>query len=174
LLSEYCNGQILGAGSLSSPDGWVHLYAFHTSILFCRYRQAGRGGGGAPAGGRGFGGGGMGGGGMGAPGGRGAGFSRQAQTKALKESVQSGHRTGLPRSILDMFAPRPMPGLGTDLKRIKPKQPLVGVSQVVEKFAEPGDLEYEPKIDRPPEPRLCRNRELPFQSRIDSETKAEK
>eukprot|EP00798_Chlamydomonas_sp_ICE-L_P002987 gene2987-12995_t len=107
--------------------------------------------------------------------GPGRGGFRQAQVKAfLKESVQTGHKTGLPSKLLELFEARPVPDRGYDLSRKKPKPPAAGLASVVEKFAEPGDPEYEPQVERPPEPRLCRNRELPFQARLDGETKAEK
>lgn len=46
----------------------------------------------------------------------------------------------------------------------------------VQHFAAPGDAEYEPAppSNRPPSPRLVRNRELPLQARIDTETVEEK
>eukprot|EP00195_Chlamydomonas_chlamydogama_P016989 CAMPEP_0202892582 /NCGR_PEP_ID=MMETSP1392-20130828/2297_1 /ASSEMBLY_ACC=CAM_ASM_000868 /TAXON_ID=225041 /ORGANISM="Chlamydomonas chlamydogama, Strain SAG 11-48b" /LENGTH=384 /DNA_ID=CAMNT_0049576591 /DNA_START=135 /DNA_END=1289 /DNA_ORIENTATION=- len=104
------------------------------------------------------------------------GFNRQAQVKALKESVQSGHKTGLPPKLLDLFAPRQQLQPGTAIKKRKPKLPYSGVADYVKFFANPGDQEYEPPppSNRPPSPRLCRNRELPVQARIDTETAIEK
>jgi U1 small nuclear ribonucleoprotein len=65
---------------------------------------------------------------------------------------------------------------GADLKKKKPKQPYTGIADYVAKFAAPGDPEYDPPppSNRPPEPRLCKNPELPLQARLDTETKAEK
>eukprot|EP00955_Chlamydomonas_euryale_P066565 359589-Chlamydomonas_euryale.AAC.4 len=102
--------------------------------------------------------------------------SRNA-VRALKESVANvGHKTGLPPRLLDLFSARPRLEPGTDLRTKKPKQPLSGIASYVDKFAAPGDDEYEPAppSNRPPSPRLVRNPELRIQARIDTETKEEK
>ena len=101
----------------------------------------------------------------------------RSSIKALKESVNSiNSRTGLPPRLLELFQARPPLPTGTEIKRKKLKQPFTGIADYVQKFAHPGDVEYEPPppISRPQEPRLCANPELPFQARLDGETKAEK
>jgi len=105
------------------------------------------------------------------------GFSSRNAVRALKESVANvGHKTGLPPRLLDLFSARPRLEPGTDLRTKKPKQPLSGIASYVDKFAAPGDDEYEPAppSNRPPSPRLVRNPELRIQARIDTETKEEK
>lgn len=128
--------------------------------------------GGGGGGGGGFGGGG--GGGFGGGGGRG--FSRQAAVKALKESVQTGHKTGLPSNLLKLFEAGPPLPKPASLKKRPPKVKYNGLAHCIQEFAAPGDPEYEPPppADRPPEPRIYRNRELVVQARIDTETKPEK
>lgn len=101
----------------------------------------------------------------------------RSSIKALKESVNSiNSKTGLPPRLLELFQPRPQLPPGTEIKKKKLKQPITGVADYVQNFAAPGDAEYEPEppINRPPEPRLCANPELPSQARLDTETKAEK
>ncbi|PNH12029.1 U1 small nuclear ribonucleoprotein, partial [Tetrabaena socialis] len=108
--------------------------------------------------------------------GGGGGFSRQAAVKALKESVQTGHKTGLPPALLTLFQARAQLGLPVDLKKTTINQPYTGLSAYVKEFAGEGDPEYQPPKaeDRPPSPRLFRNRELPWQVRLETETKTEK
>lgn len=106
----------------------------------------------------------------------GRGFNRQQAVKALKESVQTGHRTGLPPKLLDLFRPREQLPTGTVKEKKKPAVPYNGLAQYVQFFAGPEDPEYEPAPpkDRPSSPRLYRNRELAVQCRLDTETKMEK
>jgi hypothetical protein len=101
--------------------------------------------------------------------------SRQEAVRRLKESV-SGHRTGLPKKLLDLFAPRDDLGSAPPVQKRKPALPYNGLAQYVSQFAEQGDPEYEPPPpeDRPPSPRLYRNRELDSQARINTESKLEK
>lgn len=102
-------------------------------------------------------------------------MSRQEAQRRLKESV-SGHRTGLPRKLLDLFAPRPAPQHLPPLRKKKPNLAYTGVAQYLECFADPGDAMYEPSpMDaRPKSPRTFRNRELAVQARVEIESKAEK
>ncbi|EFJ44377.1 hypothetical protein VOLCADRAFT_106420 [Volvox carteri f. nagariensis] len=104
------------------------------------------------------------------------GFNRQAAVKALKESVQTGHKTGLPPQLLSLFNPRAQLPLVTDVKKPKIKLPYTGLAAYVKEFAGEGDPDYQPprNEDRPPSPRLFRNRELAAQARVDTETKIEK
>lgn len=106
----------------------------------------------------------------------GGGFSRQAAVKALKESVQTGHKTGLPPNLLALFAAKPQFPKPEDPKKPKIKLPYTGLAAYVPEFASEGDPEYQPPRpeDRPPSPRLFRNREFGTQARIDGETKIEK
>ena len=102
--------------------------------------------------------------------------SRSAITKSLKESVKTGHPTGLPDKILRLFVSNsPLPFFEAPKKR-KPRVAYSGVAQYLDQFASPGDPEYEPPRpeDRPPSPRKYRNPELVVQARVDSETKWEK
>ena len=112
------------------------------------------------------GGGGMGGGGMG------GGFQHKSQAvKALKETMQSGHKTGLPGTILDYFTPRdPLPK-ASELRTKKLPVPFSGVAQCVPLFAGPQDPEEDTSE---PKHRLFRNPELNLQCRLTTETKAEK
>lgn len=112
--------------------------------------------------------------GMGRPGmGGGGGFQHKSQAvKALKETMQSGHRTGLPPMLLDYFAPRPMPPKPTLPPRRKQHVPFQGVAHLVGMFAGPQDPEeVDVKEDKP---RLFRNPELALQCRLTTETKQEK
>lgn len=100
--------------------------------------------------------------------------------RKLKEGI-SGHRTGLPKKLLELFAPLPLPGVLPELKKRPPKVPYSGIGQYVAGFADKGDPEYEPEpevappaVARPPSPRTFRNPELPTQARLDYETRAEK
>lgn len=59
----------------------------------------------------------------------------------------------------------------------KPVPSYSGIAQYVEKFAEPGDPEYEPAPAQPmppPEERKFRNPEMIFQARIEKPLKLEK
>lgn len=104
------------------------------------------------------------------------GFNRQAAVKALKESVQTGHKTGLPPPLLSLFSPRPQLPVVADVKKPKLKLSYTGLAAYVQDFASEGDPDYQPprSEDRPPSPRLFRNRELAVQVRLDTETKTEK
>eukprot|EP00879_Flechtneria_rotunda_P006719 GHRR01007059.1.p1 GENE.GHRR01007059.1~~GHRR01007059.1.p1 ORF type:complete len:349 (+),score=86.59 GHRR01007059.1:350-1396(+) len=105
--------------------------------------------------------------------------SRSVMTKMMKESVKTGHPTGLPEKLLKLFAP------GPPLKYVKenskpnktPALPYTGVAKYLGAFASPGDSEYEPPGPSPeqfPEPRQFRNKEYAVQVRLDEETKPEK
>lgn len=104
------------------------------------------------------------------------GFNRQAAVKALKESVQTGHKTGLPPPLLTLFSPRQQLPLADGLKKAKINQKYTGMASYVKEFASEGDPEYQPprNPDCPPSPRLFRNPELRIQSRVETETKTEK
>ncbi|KAG2451819.1 hypothetical protein HYH02_003595 [Chlamydomonas schloesseri] len=104
------------------------------------------------------------------------GFNRQAAVKALKESVQTGHKTGLPPPLLSLFAPRPQLPLTDGLTKPKINKQFTGIANYVKEFASEGDPEYQPprNPDCPPSPRLFRNPELRIQSRVETETKTEK
>ncbi len=104
------------------------------------------------------------------------GFNRQAAVKALKESVQTGHKTGLPPQLLNLFNARPQLPIPPEIKKQKFKLPYTGLGPHVKEFAAEGDPEYQPprNEDRPPSPRLFRNRELAAQARVETETKTEK
>ena len=100
--------------------------------------------------------------------------------RKLKEGI-SGHRTGLPKKLLELFAPLPLPGVLAELKKRPPKVPYSGIGQYVAGFADKGEPEYEPEpevpppaVARPPSPRIFKNPELPTQARLDYETRAEK
>lgn len=95
--------------------------------------------------------------------------------RKLKEGI-SGHRTGLPKKLLELFAPLPLPGVLPELRKRPPKVPYTGIGQYVAGFAEKGDPEYEPEpeVPKPPSPRLFKNPELAVQARFDYETRAEK
>ena len=95
--------------------------------------------------------------------------------RKLKEGI-SGHRTGLPKKLLELFAPLPLPGVLPELRKRPPKVPYTGIGQYVAGFAEKGDPEYEPEPEapRPLSPRLFKNPELVVQARFDYETRAEK
>ena len=81
--------------------------------------------------------------------------------RRLKEGI-SGHRTGLPKKLLDLFAPLDPPAQLTPLKQAR-RKPYTGVAQYVGEFAEPKDPEYEPAVPEqcPASPRLYANPELP-------------
>lgn len=95
--------------------------------------------------------------------------------KQLKESVQNaGHRTGLPPRLLGLFSNRSVPHVVTKPKK-PPKLPYTGLAGYVGAFATPGDADYDPAQETTPSsPRLFRNRELPYQARINAESKLEK
>lgn len=95
--------------------------------------------------------------------------------RKLKEGI-SGHKTGLPKKLLELFEPLPPLARLTDIPKRPPKLPYSGIGQHVDLFASPGDEEYEPppEVPRPPSPRRFRNPELAAQARVDYESKAEK
>ncbi|MCJ1354274.1 MAG: hypothetical protein MMC33_004261 [Icmadophila ericetorum] len=100
--------------------------------------------------------------------------------RKLKEGI-SGHRTGLPKKLLELFAPLPLPGVLPELRKRPPKVPYTGIGQYVAGFADKGEPEYEPApevpppfVARPASPRIFKNPELPTQARFDYETRAEK
>lgn len=99
-------------------------------------------------------------------------------TKMMKESVKTGHPTGLPDKLLRLFAPGPpLRFLKSNLKpKKKPPQPITGIARLVAEFAAPGESEYEPRSAAAdfPEPRDTRNKEYFYQVRLDDETKPEK
>ncbi len=114
----------------------------------------------------------MGGRGGGRDGGRGGFVHKSAIVKQLKETMQSGHRTGLPPGLLDYFTPRPQLKPGTEVKKKRKKVPFTGVAAYVHMFAGPQDPE---EIKEPSTaPRLFKNPELQLQSRLTTETKTEK
>ena len=95
--------------------------------------------------------------------------------RRLKEGI-SGHKTGLPKKLLELFNARPVLERKTDLKKPKPKVPHIGLAKYVTEFVEPDDPEYEPgpPKTRPSSPRRYRNPEMRAQARIDDESKLEK
>lgn len=101
-------------------------------------------------------------------------------TKMMKESVKTGHPTGLPEKLVRLFAPGPpLRFIAENAKpKKKPKLPYTGIGSLVAQFASPGDAEYEPPSAATsgelPQPRLFRNKELELQVRLDDETKLEK
>eukprot|EP00983_Pelagomonas_calceolata_P024818 781421-Pelagomonas_calceolata.AAC.1 len=100
------------------------------------------------------------------------GFVHKSQAvKALKETMQSGHRTGLPGLLLEYFKPREQLPQGTELRKRKKPVPFSGVAQYVPLFAGPQDPEEDTSE---PKPRLFRNPELNLQCRLNTETKQEK
>lgn len=100
---------------------------------------------------------------------------RQQAVKQLKQSVQTGHSTGLPREVLDLFKPPATLKEMPPMPKKKPKLPYTGVAHCVAEFAAPGDPEYEPPpMQDIPEPRRFRNLELPTQARVEIESKLEK
>ena len=95
--------------------------------------------------------------------------------RKLKDGI-SGHRTGLPKKLLELFAPLEPLGGSTPMKHRKPALPYTGMGQYLATFAQPGDEEYEPeqKPERPDSPRRFRNPELKHQARVEQESKLEK
>eukprot|EP00775_Hariotina_reticulata_P007227 gene7227-7440_t len=105
--------------------------------------------------------------------------SRSVMTKIMKESVKTGHPTGLPEKLLRLFAPNPpLRHFSSNCKpKKKPRVTMSGIGQFVDQFAVPGDTEYEPPLpsaEQFPEPRLVRNSEYSLQVRLYEETKPEK
>lgn len=102
--------------------------------------------------------------------------SRSVITKVMKESVKTGHPTGLPDKIVRLFVSNPPLPLLDPIPKRKPRVPYSGVSQYLSEFAAPGDPEYEPPRPegRPESPRRFRNPELRTQARVDAESKIEK
>lgn len=96
------------------------------------------------------------------------------QERRLKEGI-SGHKTGLPKKLLELFAARPpLDGL-TAIKHRKPKFSYNGIGQYVHLFPEPTDPEYEPVLEGHVEgDRRFRNPELSTQAQVNQESKAEK
>ena len=95
--------------------------------------------------------------------------------RKLKEGI-SGHKTGLPKKLLELFEPLPALAKAEPIRKRKPKLGFLGIAQYVSNFAEPGEPEYEPPMpeDCPPSPRLFANPELRAQARVEKESKAEK
>lgn len=95
--------------------------------------------------------------------------------RKLKEGI-SGHRTGLPKKLLELFSPLEPLGGSTPMKHRKPALAYTGMGQYLTGFSQPGDEEYEPeqKPDRPDSPRRFRNPELKHQARVEQESKLEK
>lgn len=95
--------------------------------------------------------------------------------RKLKEGI-SGHRTGLPKKLLELFAANDPLNVLTPIRKKGAKLPYNGMAGLVGLFAQPGDEEYEPppEVDPPPSPRRFRNPELKSQARCDYESKAEK
>ena len=95
--------------------------------------------------------------------------------RRLKEGI-SGHKTGLPKKLLELFNARPPLERKSDLKKPKPKVPHIGLAKYVMEFVEPDDPEYEPgpPKTRPSSPRRYRNPEMRAQARLDDESKLEK
>ena len=99
---------------------------------------------------------------------------QQAKLEAerrLKEGI-SGHRTGLPKKLLDLFAPPDPPEQLSTLKKPKIRLPYTGIAQYVTQFADQGDADYEPQPNdlMPSSPRLFGNPELHTQARVEDET----
>ena len=95
--------------------------------------------------------------------------------RKLKEGI-SGHKTGLPKKLLELFDPLEPVDYLPLVPKSKPKLPFTGIAQYVNDFVEPGDPEYEPA---PPEtcpgsPRRYANPEMDAQVRLDQETRVEK
>lgn len=114
---------------------------------------------------------------MDGPGGWRARPSRSVMTKMMKESVKTGHPTGLPDKLLRLFAVGPPLKLIKENFKVKkpPAVPWQGLGGLVGEFASPGDPEYEPKPAADfPEPRLFGNKEFALQVRLEEETKMEK
>ena len=95
--------------------------------------------------------------------------------RKLKEGI-SGHKTGLPKKLLELFDPLPPLARLPELRKRPAKVPYSGIAPFTELFAAPGNEEYEPppELPRPPSPRRFRNPELATQARVDLESKAEK
>ena len=95
--------------------------------------------------------------------------------RKLKEGI-SGHRTGLPKKLLELFAANEPLSTLTPIRKKGPKLPYNGMAGCVDLFSQPGDPEYEPppEQERPPSPRRFRNPELKSQARVDDESRAEK
>jgi U1 small nuclear ribonucleoprotein 70kDa len=108
----------------------------------------------------------------GGAGGRGGFVHKSAIVKQLKETMQAGHKTGLPPNILDYFTPREPLKPGVEITKKKKPVPFYGVAAYVEKFAGPQDLE-EVK-DAGNKQRLFVNPELALQCRLTTETRIEK
>ena len=110
------------------------------------------------------------GGGFGGRGGGGGFQHKSMMVKQLKETMQAGHRTGLPPKLLDYFAPREAPPK-VDQKKKSKRVPFAGLAAFVEKFAGPQDPEEVKPNDKN---RLFKNPELQLQCRLTTETLTEK
>ena len=61
----------------------------------------------------------------------------------MRESI-SGHKTGLPKKLLELFNPLPPVETKPAIHRRKPKLPYTGVGQYVDLFAAPGEPQQAP------------------------------
>lgn len=96
------------------------------------------------------------------------------QERQLRAGI-SGHKTGLPKKLLELFAPLPPLPFKDTIRKRKPKTGYSGIAQYVDLFAKPGEDEYEPKAESSlPEPRLFRNPEMPLQARVEGPLKLER
>ena len=98
------------------------------------------------------------------------------QERLLKAGI-SGHKTGLPRKLLELFDPLPPVPHKLPPNHRKPVPAYSGIGALVEKFAAPGDAEYEPapaQVVPPPEERTFRNPEMVLQARVEAPLKLEK
>lgn len=101
-------------------------------------------------------------------------MAKLEQERQLRAGI-SGHKTGLPKKLLELFAPLPPLPFKENIRKRKPKTGYSGIAQYVSLFAKEGDPEYEPKQDNPlPEPRLFRNPEMPLQARVEGPLKLER
>lgn len=100
--------------------------------------------------------------------------ARLEQERQQKAGI-SGHKTGLPKKLLELFAPHPPLPYKDAIRKRQPVPAYSGMAQYVAHFAQPGDAEYEPEPKQvQPEPRLFRNPEMPLQARIEGPLKLER
>ena len=59
------------------------------------------------------------------------------QERRMRDSI-SGHKTGLPRKLLELFNPLPPVESMQPINLRKPKLPYTGIGQYVDLFAAPG------------------------------------